>query len=139
MSNNDNTVLHEIQSLEKQLDRLVPTLETFNSRISTIEADVKNLTGWLKNLKCASNEKKIQEIEVELKTKTITLQKDIESLLKDVSELTDASHSSQKESNEEIKAENKALYSRLWTIAEKIIGPLIGGALVYYLMGVEHL
>jgi len=123
----EGTVLHEIQSLEKQLSRLMPTLEKFNSRISTIEADVRNIEKRLNSLKCDENQATLSDLNTELKTGILGLKKDIEALEKDVGDLDKATDAIQTDR----KNEGRTSGNRIWGLVEKVIGIIVAAFIAW--------
>jgi chromosome segregation ATPase len=78
MPEREGTVLHELQMLERQLDRLLPSLEQLNSRISRLEADVTNIKEQCKEHHLNNNSEKIAVLKTELSGKLAILEKDIQ-------------------------------------------------------------
>ena len=124
----DGTVLHEIQSLERQLDRLVPSLEKFNQRISTVEADVRNIVDRLNSLGCTENLKTLNDLKARVGKEGVVLQKDIEAIEKDIGDLGRIMDAIQKEE----KAEKKTTEGRAWSVFSQFIGALFGAAAGYF-------
>jgi chromosome segregation ATPase len=124
------TVLHEIQSLEKQLDRLVPTIETLNTRLSAIEADVKNLKERIDALKCGDNAEKLNTLQTKLETTTVGLKKDLQALAKDIDALDEATDDIKSNKKEEDKVKS----NRVWSIVEKFLSPAISAFVMWLIM-----
>jgi len=111
-SSDRGTVLHEIQSLERQLDRLLPTIEKYNQRISTIEADIRNIRERLDKLHCGEYGADIHQLKIDL----AILQRDLDELDKETDGI-------QKD-----RMKTQSVWSgRLWGIFEKLLVAAIGG------------
>jgi len=129
----DGTVLHEIQSLEKQLDRLIPSIEALNTRITTVEADVRNVVGRINSFKCNENLEKLNQLRLRIETAITGLKKDIDAISKDVVELDDTTEGIQTD-----KKESERIFARrVWSLLERFLSPILAAAAMWLILKLQ--
>lgn len=128
MAKDDGTVLHELQMLEKQLDRLTPSLEKFNTRVSSMEADVRNIREKIKELR--DHDSDFYKFKEEANPKFTSIEKDIEALQKDMTELEEAISDIKGESNKS----KKVWDGRLWKLFEILFAAFVAMYVTYQTM-----
>lgn len=126
----NGTVLHEIQSLERHLDRLIPSLDMLNTRISAMEANVSNLSDMMGKLKCEKMLAQINEIRRKFDVAMAEVNNDIESINKSIALI----EKDVGDIEDEDKAEKKVVVNRTWSIIEKVATAIIGGVGAYIAM-----
>ena len=126
MAPQNGTVLHEIQMLERQLDRLLPSLESFNSRISKLETEAINIKEKIRDLR--GHDEDFYACRDKSGKKLVEITKDIEQLQKDSMELSSAIDSI----NDDEKNSRKIWSQRLWKAFMIIWAAAISIIVAYY-------
>jgi predicted RNase H-like nuclease (RuvC/YqgF family) len=126
MGKDEGTVLHEIQMLERQLDRLMPSLEKLNTRISAMEADVQNLKDKIKELR--EHDTELYDNRNSTGKKIVSIEKDVEQVEEDVAALAEALEGL----NSEAKKDRRVWAGRIWHLFELVFAALIGGLVTFY-------